>query len=181
MAEVKMTFDGVPFSVADDTAQAIVNRIISARDTAQNLADQSAASLVTMTADRDRLAGEVAALTAKLADAEITPAKLQAMVDARASVIATAKRIAPAVVTDGKTDAEIRKAAVVARLGDAAAALNDDAIAGAFTALVPTADAKGDNIALVISDGATVLDAKAEYDKARANRLARLRGEEAAA
>lgn len=84
--------------------------------------------------------GEIAALNAKLADAEVTPAKLQALADARAEVIGKAKAIAPAIVTDGKTDAEIRREAVAAKLGDAAKDMADAAIGGAFLAF--TKDAK---------------------------------------
>lgn len=84
--------------------------------------------------------GEIVALTAKLADAEVTPAKLQQLADARADVIAKAKILAPTLATDGKTDAEIRKAAVTAKLGDAAKDMADAAIEGAFIAF--TKDAK---------------------------------------
>lgn len=86
--------------------------------------------------------GEIVALNAKLADAEVTPERLQALADARADVIGKAKAIAPSIVTDGKTDAEIRKAAVTAKLGDTAKDMADAAIEGAFTAL--TKDAKAD-------------------------------------
>jgi len=87
--------------------------------------------------------GEVVALNAKLADAEVTPAKLQALADARADVIGKARAIAPGIVTDGKTDAEIRKAAVTAKLGDTAKDMADAAIEGAFTALTKDAKAGG--------------------------------------
>lgn len=84
--------------------------------------------------------GEIAALTQKVKDAEVTPARLQQLADARADVIGRAKALAPSIVTDGKTDAEIRKEAVTAKLGDAAKEMSDDAISGAFAAF--TKDAK---------------------------------------
>lgn len=84
--------------------------------------------------------GEIVALNAKLADAEVTPEKLQALADARAEVIAKAKTLAPNLATDGKTEADIRKEAVAAKLGDAVTSLDDAGIAGAFVAL--TKDAK---------------------------------------
>ncbi|WP_333571321.1 DUF2213 domain-containing protein [Sphingomonas sp.] len=84
--------------------------------------------------------GEIAGLQQQLADAQVTPEKLQQMADARAEVIGKAKALAPTIATDGKTEAEIRKAAVQAKLGDKAAAMTDAAIEGAFAVL--TADAK---------------------------------------
>ena len=171
MAEVKMQDGSIPFAVADETAAAVVRNIQSARDTA--LAD-----LATVTTARDTLQGEKVVLEQKLKDAEVTPAKLQVLADARAKVIADAKRISPEIVTDGKTDAEIRKLAVSAKLGDATSALSDAAIEGAFVALVPLADANEDGIQKVIKDGALQTnDAKAEYTKAREKRLAEMRGE----
>lgn len=115
--------------------------------------------------------GEIVALTAKLADAEVTPAKLQQLADARADVIAKAKILAPTLATDGKTDAEIRKAAVTAKLGDAAKDMADAAIEGAFIAF--TKDAKpADPLRDVLKDGVTVKDAAAASQSARASWLA---------
>lgn len=176
MATKTITFDGLPVEVTD-AAEAVIRKLegqISAKDSALTTANTT---IATLTADRDTLSGEKVALEAKVADAEITPAKLQIMVDARAKTIEQAKRIAPNVVTDGKTDAEIRKAAVAAKLGDAATALNDDAIAGAFAALVPVADGKVDGVAKVIGDGLNVADAANAYKEARNKRLAEMRGE----
>lgn len=83
--------------------------------------------------------GEITALKSQLADAEVTPEKLQTLADARAAVIAKAKRLAPNIVVDGKTEAAIRKEAVTAKLGDAAAEMDDAAIGGAFAALTKDA------------------------------------------
>lgn len=83
--------------------------------------------------------GEIVALNAKLKDAEVTPAKLQALADARAKVVDAAMAINPAIVTDGKTDAEIRKEAVTAKLGDVAKDMADAAIEGAFIAFAKDA------------------------------------------
>lgn len=168
MAEVKMQDGGIPFNVADATAEAVVRGIQTARDKA--VTDLAAA----ITA-RDTLQGEKAVLEQKLKDAEVTPAKLQVLADARAKVIADAKRIAPAIVCDGKTDAEIRKLAVVTKIGDSAAALSDAAIEGAFVALVPVADANEDDIQKVIKDGALKSNLS-DYDKAQAAYVARLTG-----
>ena len=113
--------------------------------------------------------GEIVALNAKLVDAEITPAKLQILADARADVIGKAKTLAPNIATDGKTDAEIRKEAVTAKLGDAAATLDDAGIAGAFVAL--TKDAKPEGLG-VTPIGAPVVIGAAEQHLADVQRKA---------
>ncbi len=124
--------------------------------------------------------GEIAALKQKLADAEMTPAKLSAAVAARAKVIGDAEKIAGAgkITVDGKSDAEIRRAAVAVKLGDAATALSDAAVEGAFAAFV--ADARpGDPLAATIAGGLQANDANsllAARDKAKADRIARLEG-----
>lgn len=92
----------------------------------------------TLTADVSTKAGEIAALTAKLKDADLTPAKLDAAVSARAIVIDAAKKILPTLDATGKTDAEIRKLAVDAKLPGHT--LDDNGILGAFAALAATAD-----------------------------------------
>lgn len=91
------------------------------------------ATLKTTVEARD---GTITALEQQVKDAVVTPEKLQTLADARAVVIADAKKIAgDKLVTDGKTDAEIRKAAVAAKLGDEkVTSMSDAAIEGAFTA-----------------------------------------------
>lgn len=117
--------------------------------------------------------GEIAALNAKLADAEVTPEKLQQLADARADVIGKAKTLAPNITTDGKTDAAIRKEAVQAKLGDAAKDMADAAIEGAFLAL--TKDAKPAPSGIV-PIGAPVVtgDAATEYQADRSKRRSAL-------
>jgi len=98
-----------------------------------------AANLATVTASVEAKDGEIAALSAKLADAVITPEKLQLMADARSKLLDAARIAVPAIVADGKSDADIRKEVVSAKLGDAAKDMSDAAIEGAFAVL--TADA----------------------------------------
>ena len=112
------------------------------------------ADLATASTNLQAKDGEIAALTQKLADAEVTPAKLQQLADARADVIGKAKILAPNIVVDGKTDAQIRKEAVVAKLGDSAKDMADAAIEGAFLAF--TKDAKVDPLRETLKDGFTM-------------------------
>lgn len=138
------------------------------------------ADLATATTSIQAKDGEIAALNAKLADAEVTPAKLQALADARADVIGKAKAIAPNIVTDGKTDAEIRKEAVTAKLGDAAKDMADAAIEGAFVAF--TKDAKPANHGVQSIGSPTVIgDAAVQAEDAAYQRMVgRLTGKTAA-
>ena len=166
-----MIIDGLQVPDVSDAAKAAIEKL-------QGQTVALAADLATVTTARDTLQGEKVVLEQKLKDAEVTPAKLQVLADARAKVIADAKRVAPEIVCDGKTDAEIRKMAVVAKLGDAASALSDAAIEGAFMAMVPVADADADPIRQIVKDGGLkVSDAKAEFQAAREKRLAEMRGE----
>lgn len=108
--------------------------------------------------------GTIFALTQQVKDAEVTPAKLQQLADARSLVIGKAKALHPTIVVDGKTDVEIRKEAVMAKLGDAAKDMADAAIEGAFVAF--TNDVKvGDARNTVVPIGAPVVigDAATEY------------------
>jgi hypothetical protein len=110
------------------------------------------ADLATATTALATKDGEIAGLNAKLADAVVTPEKLQQMADARAKVIASAQALKPGITVDGKSDAEIRKEAVTAKLGDATATMADAAIEGAFLAL--TKDAKpADALRETLKDG----------------------------
>ena len=111
--------DGLSVQTTDQGAQAITKL--------QKDLESSAAKIATLTADHDKA---IAAKDADLAkkDAEIDTLKgkvldaagLDKLVTARADLIGKAKAIAKDVKTDGLTDAEIRKATVVAKLGDAA-------------------------------------------------------------
>jgi len=121
-----------------------------------------AANLATATASVEAKDGEIAALNAKLADATVTPEKLQAMADARSKLLDSARAVVPALVADGKSDADIRKEVVAAKLGDAAAAMSDAAIEGAFAVLA----ADGKSEIKPLGTPKVIGDAKAASDAA---------------
>lgn len=127
-AEVDAT-NGEAVRIAVDTA-------LSAKDAAIGTLTADNATLKTTVETKD---GEIAALTAKLADAT-DPAKIAARDAAHRAVVDKARSLVPSIVTDGKDEAAIRKEAVIAKLGDAAKEMSDAAIEGAFLAL--TKDAK---------------------------------------
>lgn len=166
VAEVKMTFDGVPFTVADATAEAVVKKIVDARDKA--IADRDAAQALHDAAVA-KLDAEIADLKTKIVD--------EATIDARAAekaeVLADAKAIHDGDYA-GKTVAEIKRAVVVAKVGDAMAGKSDDYIAARFDTLkdsVSVEDAKK-----IGTPKTAVNDAAAAEVAARDAYIARLTG-----
>lgn len=152
-----ITVDGFSVAVGDARDEQIVLRALSDADKKVAKAEEEKedfkkkfekkdAETVTLTTDNAALTKEVAELKAKLADAAITPAMMDAAVAERTSVIAAAKALMPTVVVDGKTVADIRKQVVGSIVGDKAAKWNDDQMAASFDGLaarISTTDAGG--------------------------------------
>ena len=82
-----------------------------------------------------------------MANATLSDADLDAKVAARADLIGKAKAIAKDVATTGLSDADIRKAAVVAVLGDAVLTGKSDAYIDARFDILSEDAAKGDPVA----------------------------------
>lgn len=111
---------------------------------------------------------ELAKLQAKLDDATgkvLTDAALDARVQARADLIGKAKMIAKDVATTGLSDAAIRKAAVVAALGDAAIAGKSEAYIDARFDILAEDAAKGDPVAKALADVTKGTDRASVYKK----------------
>jgi hypothetical protein len=142
--------DGVSLQV-EDTAAAVIQRALDAQtakiaDLQKKVDEFPAKEKEQEEKDKkakdslDAANGKVAALEAQLKDAR-DPAKIQAAVRDRAALIAKGKAVlGDKLVVDGKTDAEIRKQVVDAKLGDKAKDLTDVAVVAAFDAL--TVDVK---------------------------------------
>lgn len=158
--------DGFSIEVTDQ-AEVYIGKL---EDSTKELAGKLAASdakIGELTAAMSTKDGEIAALEQKVKDAELSPAQLEKLVADRSALIASAKAVAPNVVTDGKTEAEIRKSVVSAKLGDAVKDMGDEAIAGAFKVL--TKDVKVDPVRDALVNGAGTVqvdDAAADYEKA---------------
>lgn len=162
--------DGHSVEVSEAAAIAIdgLNKKLS--DAAKVAADLVTAQtqIGTLTAAISTKDGEIAALKKQVDDAgKIDVDKLVAD---RAAVVDAAKLIFPDVVTDKKTDAEIRKQAVAHKLGDAAANMDDNAIAGAFAAFTLTSDGQVDTM----RDGISALPVKQQANDSHARYLDRL-------
>ena len=153
MSDIKtrtVMVDGLSVETTDAGAQAIdkLQRDLQTSRTA--LADANTAHTAAIAA-KD---GQIAKLEAERDDLKgkvLTDAALDARVQARADLIATAKAIHDADYT-GKTDADIRKAVVVAKLGDAAIAGKSEAYVDARFDILAE-EAKKDPVARVLRDG----------------------------
>lgn len=157
---MKMMVDGLTIETTEQGKQALEKLQKQLQDhskVAKEFADYNAAEI----AKRD---AEIDALKVKV----LTDADIQARVVARADLLAKAKMVhdAEGAGYAGKTDAEIRRAVVVAKLGDAAVAGKSDAYVDArFDILVEDA-AKADPVREALKDGKPsqpVTDARAAY------------------
>lgn len=144
----QIIIDGVPVDVVNDQGGAIIERHISKldkdlKDAAAKITDAEAATTKAATelADAKKTIetkdGEIAALKKQVEDAKVTPAKLDIMVKDRLAVVDKASKVLDKnFAFDGKSIEEIRRAAVAAKLGDAAAKdMSDASVEGAFTVL----------------------------------------------
>lgn len=138
----KFVIDGITIDTTPQGAQALNKMQKQLADSAANLS-QLTADHAAAIATKDKEIGE---LTVKLADAlkaVPTPAMLEKMTADRAVVLDQAKRIAPNLVTTGLSDADIRRGAMAAYMGDEVVKDASDAVVeGMFK--VATADKAGD-------------------------------------
>jgi hypothetical protein len=145
MSDVKMkriTLDGLSVDVSEFAASVIEREYSKLSDQLQSLKKQvdaqttELADLKTQVQTKD---GEIAVHKKTIEDSKLTPEVLMKAVNARASVIQKASKIlGDGFDYDSKYDADIKRAAVAKRLGDAAATMEDAVIHGAFLALDAT-------------------------------------------
>jgi len=159
--------DGLSVVTTDAGAQAL-----------EKLQKQIADAATAHSATVDAKDAELAAKDAKIAEmtkATLSDADLDAKVAARADLIGKANAIAKDVATTGLSDAAIRKAAVVAVLGDAALTGKSDAYVDARFDILSEDAAKGDPVADAMVNSKPMLDAKDKAEKARVDYLQSLR------
>jgi hypothetical protein len=114
-----VTVDGIPIEVTDQGATVIATlqkRLADATDASAKVLTDHAAALASKDKELATKDAEIDALKAQVLDA----AALDKKVADRAALCNVATKIAPAVKLDGLADADIRKAVVTAKLGDAA-------------------------------------------------------------
>lgn len=116
-----VTVDGIPIEVTDQGATVIDTLTKRLNDTAAKLTSLETAHqtvLAAKDADLAKKDAEIDALKGKVLDAKA----IDALVASRAGLVSIAAAIAKDVKTDGLSDADIKKAVVTAKLGDAAIA-----------------------------------------------------------
>lgn len=119
MATKTVMVDGLQVETTDAGAQAIEKLTKDRDDARKALSDANVAHTAAIAAKDAELAKKDAAIDAEKAKV-VDAAALDKLVAARANLVTVAKVIAKDVKTDGLSDADIRKAVVVAKLGDAA-------------------------------------------------------------
>lgn len=158
--------DGAPVELADDlSATLISNKLTSLSDALADMKkkkEDAEEEKEKATGACDAANGEIAVLKKQVADAAITPDKLDAMLEERNSVIDAASTLLPKdFAFKGKALPEIRRAAVATNLGDAAVKdMSDEGINGAFTALTANGKKEGGAKALAGAFRAPVRDAQ---------------------
>lgn len=163
VATKTITFDGLPVEVTD-AAEAVIRKLEGARDALNTELKAAVADTATLTDEKAKLEGEVAALKVQLDEAKVTPDKLAKLVADRANLIDMAKKIVgEGEAFDNDDENMIKAKAVKKKMGDKAP--TDPAqIAGAFEAFVATL---GDAPAAPDAFRATVIDGISRIDTAK--------------
>lgn len=123
--------DGLPIETTD-AGVAAIEKLQGDIKSLRDAASTSAAAHSRELAERDT---KIAGLEKKV----LSDADLDTMIADRLSLIDTARKLDPKVVTDGKSVADIRRAVVVSRLGDAAKGKDDTYIEASFDILAKDA------------------------------------------
>lgn len=111
MADRKVTIDGIPFDLPE-AAAAAVDKLVSARDSAQNASKAAGEALATANAAHDTAIKAKDAEIEKLKLDVMTPDARDALVETWAATIDTAKRLVPDFAHKGKTCDAIRREVV---------------------------------------------------------------------
>ena len=152
MATRTITIDGYPVELEEKESM-LVERYIAklnselataqaalatAQTTVQNDSATHATALATVKTESANKDAEIITLKKQLDDSKVTPKKLQDMARARAHVEQRAKALMDSCICDDKTDEDIRRQVVNAKMGDVAKDWNDDMIAASFNTLAVT-------------------------------------------
>jgi len=151
----KIMVDGLQVETTDAGAQAIDKLNATIADKNKALVDANTSHKAALDAKDKELAAKDVELD-KLKGAQLSDADLDKRVAARAKLLGDAAKVDAKVKTEGLTDAAVRKAVFVAKLGDDAVKDRSDVyIEARFDALVDAADAaKPDQFAGAMKDGA---------------------------
>jgi len=163
--------DGMPVNLSDAAAvEAALTKLDQKVTEATEAKDKALADVATLTTEKQQLDAKVTTLEKQVADAKLTPAQLRDAAKAYAQVCDKAKALG-VTVTDEMDEGAVMKAAVSAKIGDAAKDWNDAQIAASFATL--TADAKSATVPNGIISPAAFTDGAAIMNFALATRNAR--------
>lgn len=164
MSDVKLKtviVDGIPIE-ANDQAAAVIEALKGKVEGSLAAIKDGKATHDAALAAKDKELGAKDAEIAALKGKQMTDAQIDALVTQRADVIGKAKIVDKDVKTEGLSLAAIRRAAVVARLGDAAVKdKSDDYVEALFDGLAsqgPVKDAIADAARLALGDKANSAD-----------------------
>jgi hypothetical protein len=144
-----MIVDGITCEMSDTAIQVVTRALDAAKGNLENLKkaneeeqkkakdalDTANAAVAKLTTEAQTKDAEIVTLKKQVADAELTPAKLDALVKDRAVVADKAKSLLSTVVVDGKSVNEIKRQVVDAKLGDAAKSWTDEQVSISFDTL----------------------------------------------
>jgi hypothetical protein len=156
--------DGIPIDATDQAAAVIESMKVKLADAAKTLSTTVCAHDAAIAAKDKELGAKDAEIAALKAN-QIDDAKIDALVAQRAAVVEKAKLVDKAAKTEGKSIPDIRRAAVVARLGDASVAgKSDDYVEALFDGLAAQGEKSNplaDAIRKSVEDGPAHTDAAA--------------------
>lgn len=156
----KIVLDGLQVDLSDaDAVSAAFDKLQGQIKDANEAKDKALADVATLTTEKQQLDAKVTTLEKQVADAKLTPQQLRDAAKAYAAVCDKAKALG-VTVTDEMDEAAVMKAAVSAKIGDAAKDWNDAQIAASFATL--TADVKPAvqpiGAPIITGDAATLAD-----------------------
>lgn len=158
---VSITVDGVPIEMDDVSAAVVRRRVGALEEAARDLGAQLTKAELKAKKDAEMSeeekkkleekmgsdAATIVTLKQQLADAlaQNSPAKLDALVRDRAETVGRARAVlGDKLIIDGKTDGDMRRQVVDAKLGDKAKGWSDDAVKASFDTL--TAEVKVEQV-----------------------------------
>jgi uncharacterized protein len=153
-----ITIDGATVQV-DDVAATIIPRYVAALEIRAKTAEDGLAAMTTKyKTDTETRDAEVVTLKKQVADAKLSPEQIETLVRDRTLVIGKARSVlGDRLVTDGRSEADIRRQVVDASMGQAARGWSDDQVASSFAVLTKDAQVEveaGDGLARVLSSPA---------------------------
>lgn len=175
-----ITVDGLPVEITDAGAAAITKLQGQLAEAGKALSDANTTHSTAIAAKDAELGARDAKIT-ELEGKVVTDGALDKLVADRAALVTKAKALAPALVVDGKSNADLIRAAVAVKLGDDKVKDKPDAyVQGLFDHLsdgIKTPDPLRDTI----TDSVNVGDAEKAVNDARAAMLADMTGQKVAA